>query len=452
MAMIIGITVKAVEPADDLPIIHINTQNNDSIKDKITQIPASLWIEIPENCTDGDWALGTEEDPVKLVIRGRGNSTWEQPKKPYKLKFDKKTSVMGLPKHKHYALNAYYGSYRTWASQVLAQDMARILELGWTPTTRPVQLILNGNFEGLYFLTESIKIDENRLDIFEQADNNEDLTTVPYGWLVEIDNYTDENQIVVWENQYYKMRITYKTPEILSDVQQKWLTDNFTEIFRILNSEDEKEKWTEYIDASTLVKYFIIREIMNDYDGFHGSVYMYKDLDSEKWSFGPIWDANFGKYSDKDSWTWQGDNLPTWCHWYMIPQIFTTHSFKDAFLREWNSFYPEKLKTLEPMMIDFAKKCSKAHAKDKERWNRSNDSQADERLAKSFYQTLESFAGWIDDNKPGIVTAVEEISSENVDAGAVYYDLCGRVVSSTHVSPGMYIIKKGNKTEKKYIR
>lgn len=69
--------------------------------------------------------------------------------------------------------------------------------LGWNPRYYPVELVLNGRYDGIYFLYESIKIDSNRLDIFEQPEENTDPTTIPYGWLVEIDNYADEFQVMI---------------------------------------------------------------------------------------------------------------------------------------------------------------------------------------------------------------------------------------------------------------
>lgn len=89
-----------------LPVIYIDTEGGMEIVDKVTPVPAEFYID---PTTSGQEAVGSAESPVELTIRGRGNYTWQQVKKPYKLKFDKKISLFGLPKSKHYALLASMG-------------------------------------------------------------------------------------------------------------------------------------------------------------------------------------------------------------------------------------------------------------------------------------------------------------------------------------------------------
>ena len=210
-----------------LPVMHINTENSQPIVDKENYVSAGLWIEIPENCDDKQLGLASADNPVELNIRGRGNSSWKEDKKPYKIKFDKKTEILGMPKHKHFALLAGANSYTDWLGQAVGKELANMTELGWVPRYYPVELILNGRYDGIYFLYESVKIDSNRLDIFEQPEENTDPATIPYGWLVEVDNYADEFQVMVPDGEY-SMRVTHKSPEILSDMQRQWLIDDFT--------------------------------------------------------------------------------------------------------------------------------------------------------------------------------------------------------------------------------
>ena len=129
-----------------LPLMFINTENGDSILDKETKIPAGLWIEIPENCPEKDFALGSKDAPISLEIKGRGNSTWKMPKKPYKLKFTKKTAILGMPKHKHFALQACYGNAIDWGAAVGGMELGRLTGMPWCSRVEPVELILNGPY------------------------------------------------------------------------------------------------------------------------------------------------------------------------------------------------------------------------------------------------------------------------------------------------------------------
>lgn len=287
-----------------LPVLFINTEAQAPIVDKVTPIPAGLWIEIPENCSEEDFALGSSDEPVSLTIRGRGNSSWLADKKPYKIKFDKKTEILGMPKHKHFAL------LPAQVTPVLGMELARQVGLGWASRSQPVEVVLNDEYLGLYNLFESVKIDSNRLDIFEQDDLCEDDELIPYGWLVEIDNYNDECQIVLDEPGRTTMKVTYHTPEELSDKQEQWLIDEFSKINDVINSEDYavREHWADYIDANSMAQYFIVREIVEDYDGFNGSMYMYRDNegDASRWKMGPMWDVTFNAWNEPVDWTRTG--------------------------------------------------------------------------------------------------------------------------------------------------
>jgi len=147
------------------------------------------------------------------------------------------------------------------------------------------------------------------------------------------------------------MRVTHKSPEILSDMQRQWLIDDFTAITETIHG-NNRENWTEHIDPASLAKYFIVIEVMVDYDGFNGSVYMHKDMGDSRWKLGPMWDNNSAARSEPSDWTM--NILPEWSRWKIIPQIFNTKNFKDAFNKEWKAFYP-KLGALKTFILDLAK-------------------------------------------------------------------------------------------------
>lgn len=100
-----------------LPVVYINTENEAPVVDKVTMIPAVLRIAMPASEGD-DQTVDSEE--LTLKIRGRGNVSWQQEKKPYKLKFDSKESLLGMPGSKHYALLPQQGY-----CDIVADMMAR---------------------------------------------------------------------------------------------------------------------------------------------------------------------------------------------------------------------------------------------------------------------------------------------------------------------------------------
>ena len=82
-----------------LPVLHIDTENNEPIVSKEVYLNATYSLD-PMGAEDIE-ALGTKAAPLPMQIRGRGHSSWKGAKKPYKIKLDKKTAMMGMPKNKH---------------------------------------------------------------------------------------------------------------------------------------------------------------------------------------------------------------------------------------------------------------------------------------------------------------------------------------------------------------
>lgn len=423
-----------------IPLMHIHTANRDSILDKVTKIQAELYVEVPEN-SDLE-PLGNKENPVTLTIRGRGNASWKLPKKPYKIKFTEKTKILGLPSNRDFALIAWdYGSGGLgWLASICGMELCRIIGMPWAPHIQPVELVLNDNYEGLYFLTETVKISKKRLNIFEQPENNEDEDTIPYGWLVEFDNYADDPQIIIPETDRLRLRVTSHSPDALSDAQTQWLTEEFTSLNEAVYSNGAID-WTERIDLTSLSQYYIIREIMYDTDGFSGSVYLYRDLgENAKWHFGPMWDIGLGA-GVKDDYTM--NLLPPYAVAHWIKEMVKYADFRDEFLRVWNDFYPEKFNRMQQMASEVAAYCAEADRINAGRWDLSYYTGKD----ASFWRRVSGYAQWLDENKywpMATLTGVREVTVDSGSATGRLYDMTGREVRSTS-RPGLYISEDGRK-------
>ncbi|MCM1309607.1 MAG: CotH kinase family protein [Bacteroides sp.] len=411
-----------------IPTLHIRTENGDSILDKVTKIPAGLFVTVPADCELP--ALGSELSPVALTIRGRGNATWTLAKKPYKLKFAEKTSVLGLPANRDFALIAWnFGSGNIeWITSVCAMEMARMLGMLWAPHIQPVELILNGNYEGLYFLTETVKVSKNRLNIYEQPDLNDDPATIPYGWLVEFDNYYEEQQIVIPEIGSLKLRVTAHTPGEMSAAQRQWLTEEF-ELLNCLVYSTDKEAWTQRIDVESAVQYFIMREVMFDTDGYSGSIFLHRDRGSDvKWHFGPMWDPVLN-VSTKTGFTM--NKLPSFAVAHWERQLLASNTFKEEFLRQWEEFYPDKFNRLKDIAHRVADYCEAADAANAVRWPQLSVASSAGAKAKLYWQRISAYAAWLDEHKnltDDDLSAITEIAAERPLVEV--YDLMGRRVAS----------------------
>lgn len=344
-----------------LPIIYINTENNADITSKYDYLNAKLRITELKDF---------KESTYDIQIRGRGNYTWWGDtflKKPYKIKFSEKTVILGLKKNKHFALLAHADDNVGFLRNTVGFAFSKLWKSDFTPSQVPVELVLNGDYIGLYFLTETIRIDKNRLNIEEPKDESDD----PNGsWLIELDNYRVEIQqihIPFEDTNLHAFNITYHSPEVLSEKQEKWLLQQMMNLKTTLFSEDKNSADLEKIlDIESLAKYYIIAEITDHLEAFLGSCYLYKEKD-KRWKFGPVWDFGqaFNTYHEKNMFIYEGN---TQFPHSIIEQIVQFPCFQDMVRIQWRKFYTEIYPHIFEIIDKFVDQISTAAKVDYERW------------------------------------------------------------------------------------
>lgn len=383
-----------------LPVIHIETQNHQPITSKKVYIPATYFIVDNQN---PDMNVGSEESPLPLEIRGRGHSSWKGAKKPYKIKLGEKTPLLGMKQHKHWALLKFY------EPTVAGMELGKMMEMDWTPSTRPLEVVLNGDYIGLYLLTETNRISKNRLNIYEQPNWNEDESTIPYGWLVEVDNYVETNQITIQENSRWKMRVTYHSPDSLSSAQEEWLKDEFQSMNSAIYVQDKANStWEEQIDVDAMARYFIIQEVLDNSDGFHGSFYLHKDrADDARWVAGPLWDLSCNQRMKTDYTFLMKTTYGFTPHW--IGEMIKDEDFCRVVRNVWQEFYPDQVQPWMEYIDEHLLPCSAALELDKNRWNSSSNEtleQRTERLKSSLIANIE----WFNNHLPfGLSNSVNDL-------------------------------------------
>lgn len=374
-----------------LPVLHIETENRQPITSKTEYLDACYWLE-----TLGDSnvePIGNEAEPLPMQIRGRGHSSWKSPKKPYKIKLAKKTAIMGMPKNKHWAL------LKPTENTVAGLQLGKLMGMEWTPSFRPVEVVLNGDYIGLYFLTETIRIDDNRVNIYEQQDLETNPDFIKGGWLVEVDNYNDECQITIPENNRWNLTLRYHSPEDLSGVQLRWLTDEFKAINAAIYSADKTSaKWEEYIDVESMARFFIVQEVMDNPDGFHGSFYLHKDLgDNTKWIAGPIWDLVCYNREKTDYTFRMKVHYGFTPHW--IGEIIQYDSFCKAVEKAWKEVYPGRLSEIYSHIDDIVLPLDLAWKNDCARWN-DDPTQTTQLRADRIKNALKRNIEWFNSHLP----------------------------------------------------
>lgn len=360
-----------------LPVLYINTDNGQAITSKEDYITATAYLDALG--LDGYESVGSVDAPLVLQIKGRGNWTWVGfDKKPYRLKFDSKQAFMGMKKSKHFALMAAADDTDGFLRNPVGYYMSDLAGLPWAPSQHPVEVVLNGEYIGLYFLTETIRVDKDRVNIVEQPDEATDPAQITGGWLVEIDNYDTDPHVTVIEHNTdgYAIWFTYKTPEVLSPQQEEYLTNQMTLINDALYREDLNDNtWEDYVDVYSLARYYIVQEVLDDYESFHGSCYLYKDQGADKWQFGPVWD--FGNSFTEDKWRFMYQDR-TW-HNVWIAQACRHPHFIEVVKEVWQEIYPTLNDQLMAFVDNFEATVSDAAVNDADRWRQygNNDFSSD---------------------------------------------------------------------------
>lgn len=312
-------------------------------------------------------------------IKLRGNSTLWVDKKAYKIKFNEKQNLLNMGSDKEWALLANYFD-ATHLRNYYAYMLATALGLEYSVECRFVNVYINGEYNGLYLLTETVKTGEERVNI-EQKTNS---TEVPF--LLELDmkiiqdnpNYmqTLDDEMFLVDNRKYNGK-TYpfgtKYPDSFKDVdssQYKYIKDYINNTFKSVRNGN----YEDYIDVESFIDYFLIQELFMNVDLDYSSVYMYKPV-GEKLKFGPIWDFDLssGNVGYVDGYSYNRGMKDINGGSYLFNELYKYDEFKNTFKQRYEEVnldvIPALLNSIEYNYLYL----SKYAKEDNDKWNVLND-------------------------------------------------------------------------------
>lgn len=276
-----------------IPVVYFNTASGVNVANKENWEDATIRIVDPRG------VLGMEETDV--LTKGRGNSTWNfKAKQPYALKFEKRTSVMGMPKHKRWILMANYRD-RTMIRNAVAFEIANRTGLAWTPRVEFAELVMNGKHKGNYMVTEQVRVDENRVNVVEMEKTDNSGEALTGGYLLEVDQWDDEQNMFKslcmenkWGNNSCTIMLKFPDPEDCTTEQFSYIKDYIWTIERLMMNGDFQTIYDDYIDMDSFIDFFFIQELTGNKEPWRGpySSFMYKDRGGKLYA-GPVWDFDF---------------------------------------------------------------------------------------------------------------------------------------------------------------
>jgi len=298
--------------SEGVPMLCINTSSgnmNFVHADKNNKESGTLRL------TDETGALLLESDLT--YIKGRGNQTWRNEKKPYNIKLTEKASLLGMESAREWCLLADYSDLSVLRNK-LVYDLAGRMDFAYSPSCEYVDLWLNGEYAGLYLLAEKVEIKKNRLAIYDlenatEAVNENELSSYPVietefyrcydipnnpeniteGYVIELENAERLRDSSSWFMLDDGTCFALKSPECVSEEQMLYLRGFVQGMYHCLTSSTGRDRatgkvLTDYADAASFVQKYLLEEIAGNMDSEWSSQYFY--LSGGKLYAGPCWD------------------------------------------------------------------------------------------------------------------------------------------------------------------
>ena len=303
---------------------------------------------------------GYEDYTGKTEIKGRGNSTWGYPKKPYRLKLNKKAEICGLGKAKNYVLLANHLDPTLMLNSV-AFKIGRLLELPFTNHAIPVDVVLNGIYKGSYLLTEQIEVKENRVDLDE---NNSVM------W--ELDSYWDDEP--KFKSTAFNLPVMVKDPDLTTEQFEYWKKDFNAFTTQFAKEPLEGNSYVDMIDIESVAKFLITFNLVHNMEINHPkSVFLHKEGNG-KYVMGPIWDFDWAYDYEGTSNHFGRYNTPLFSSSMngvgtaFFQRFLQDSRVKAIYKRTWQDFKNNKLDALLQYVDDYAVMLKPSVARNSELW------------------------------------------------------------------------------------
>jgi len=343
----------------DMPIVIINTDDGDAIKSKTTYESAKISF------------LGCAEqfvlENLTTEIRGRGNNSWGYPKKSYKFKLAEKENIFGLGngKERIWVLLANQCDQSLQRNHVAFEYARYFNAVDWQPNSLSVDVYLNGEYIGVYLLSEDIKVSEDRVNV--DTSNPDELDI---GYLVELSNYAS-GEVINAAGRSYMVHNDLSEDSDIKRQQKRFIQKYIDDCYDALEN-GTKEECAELIDLDSLLAIYLVEEVVKNLDSQWDSFYLHKDAGG-KLVFGPVWDfdlslgnANEGAEEYTDVFVGNGRGSGgSFSTWFAV--ALTRDWFREMVAEKWAEIY-SSLCLMPAHIIDEGELGFRSYERNFEKW------------------------------------------------------------------------------------
>ena len=385
--------------ADSIPVLHINTVDNVSITSKEEYVSCSVEIDGRDRYSDYS-ATGAG-------IRLRGNSTLVYyDKKPYRIKLGSRAPLLGMKTDKDWVLLANYRDPTNFMNAV-AFDMARYMGMPYSNSNRFVEVYLNGDYIGMYQLTEQVEQGENRVAVDDEN-----------GVLLHLD-WDDGPEAVPdagdnFQSSIYQLPVCVKYPKDQTETQLDAIKKDFAELEALIENGDCTAVDSR-LDIPSLIDFLIVQEMTRNVELVTPrSMYIYKSTDGI-YHFGPVWDFDGGyafdwasmstghNYFGSQTWVMGSSNPATHpmdayaeISGFFV-DMFACAEFVSAYRNRWNELKFGMLEDCFSKLDRYVSQCDSAMERNAEAWP----------IDKDFRTEIESLRFWLSERFASYTGVVE---------------------------------------------
>jgi len=261
----------------------------------------------------------------RIGIEIRGSSSQTLPKKPYGLTTlnddnvtNNNVSILGMPKENDWILNSIAfdpSLIRNYLSYDLSRSIGNYAAKG-----EYCEVVINGDYKGLYIFMEKLKIDDNRINIVKMTNTDNTVPDLTGGYVTKADKTTGGDP-VAWTMQSYIGSTSYlhdsPKPNEITTQQNNYIRNQFTILQNAATAQNGSitNGYPSIIDVPSFIDYMLISELASNADSYQYSTYFHKDRNG-KLRAGPVWDFDLTYGNDLFHWgldrshtnVWQFDN------------------------------------------------------------------------------------------------------------------------------------------------
>jgi len=283
----------------------------------------------------------------RIGIEIRGSTSQVLPKKPYGLttyksdgESNNNVEIFGFPKENDWILNALAfdpSLIRDYLSYELAAEMGNYASRG-----RYCEVIVNGDYKGLYVFMEKLKIDEGRIDIEKMNETNIFGKEVTGGFITKADKTTGGDP-VAWTMGYTDYIHESPKPEDITNQQDLYIKSVFFKLAERVSAKDESIEmgYASIIDVPSFVDYMLMSELASNADSYQFSTFFHKERGG-KLRAGPVWDYNLTFGNDLFIWGYDRSFTDVWQFQFQNTgskfwrEMFYLPSFKCRLSHRWH--------------------------------------------------------------------------------------------------------------------